>query len=57
MLEHNIIETAQTEWTSPIVFAPREIASYNFVKTTYSKLNVLTKRDSYSATPMNDCND
>lgn len=46
VLAENIIEPAQTEWASPIVFAPKEDGTVRFC-VDYRKVNEITKQDSY----------
>lgn len=54
MLVGNIIEPAQTEWASPIVFAPKEDGTLRFC-VDYRKLNAVTKRDSSPIPRMEEC--
>lgn len=46
ILAENIIESAQTEWAAPIVFAPKKDRTLWFC-VDYRKLNAVTGRDSY----------
>lgn len=54
MFADNIIETAQTEWTSSIVFAAKRDGTLHFC-VDYRKLNALTNRDSYPILRLDEC--
>lgn len=56
MLADNIIETAQTDWVSLIVFAPKK-NSYLRNCADYYKLNTVTKRDSHPIPRVKECID
>lgn len=56
MLEMNVIELAQTEWASPIVFEPKNDWSRRFC-VEYRKFNAVTIRESYSIPRMDECID
>ena len=56
MLEHNVIEPAQSEWASPVVIAPKKDGSLRFC-VDYRKLNDLTIKDSYPLPRMDECLD
>lgn len=56
MLSENIIEPAQKEWASPIVFAPKKGGTLRFYAD-YQRLNAVTKRDSYPILLINECTD
>lgn len=43
----NVIESAQSEWASPILFAPKKDVSLRF-RVNYPKLNAFTVRDAYT---------
>lgn len=56
MLSQDVIELAQTEWTTPVVFAPKKDGLFRFC-VDYSKSNNLTHRNSYPILRMDECID
>jgi len=56
MLGMGVIEPAQTEWASPIVFAPKKDGAMRFC-VDYRRLNAMTLRDSYPIPRMDECID
>lgn len=56
LLRMDVIEPAQTEWASPIVFAPKKDGSLRF-SVEYRKLNTVNVRDSYPIPRMDECID
>lgn len=56
MLDENIIKPAQTEWASPIVFAPKEDENLRFCHD-YRKLNAVTKQNAYLIPRLDKCID
>lgn len=53
ILADNIIKPAQTEWASPILFAPVEDGTLHFC-VAFWKLNAVTKRDSHPIAQMDE---
>lgn len=51
MIKVNLIETTQTQWSSPIIFAPN-IDGYLRVLIDYRKLKDVNVRESYHETGM-----
>lgn len=56
MLDKGVIEPANTDWASPIVFVPKPDGSLRFC-VDYRRLNVMTIRDSYPIPRMDECID
>lgn len=56
MMEQQVFEPVQMEWTAPIVFAPKTDETLRFF-VDYKKLNAVTKRDSYPISRMYACMD
>jgi len=56
MLENNIIEPSQSEWSSPCVLVPKADGTFRFC-TDFRKLNTVTKTDSYPLPRVEDCID
>ena len=56
MLDHDIIEPSQSEWSSPCILVPKPYGSYRFC-TDFRKVNTLTKSDSYPIPRIDDCID
>jgi len=56
MLENDIIEPSQSEWSSPWVLVPKTDKSYRFC-TDFRKVNAVTKTDSYPIPRIDDCID
>ena len=56
MLAKGVIEPANTEWASPIVFVPKSDGSLRFC-VDYRRLNAMTIRDSYPIPRMDECLD
>ena len=56
MIEANVIEPAQSEWASPIVFAPKKDGTLRFC-VDYRKLNAATIADTYPLPRIDDCLD
>jgi hypothetical protein len=56
MLDMDVIETAMSPWSSPVVLIPRPDGSIRFC-VDYRKLNAVTERDSYALPRIDDCLD
>jgi hypothetical protein len=56
MLEHDIIESSQSEWSSPVVLVPKADGSQRFC-IDYRKVNSVTKTDSHPLPRIDDCID
>ena len=56
MLENNIIEPSQSEWSSPCILVPKPDGTFRFC-TDFRKLNAVTKADSYPLPRVDDCID
>lgn len=56
MLRMRVIEPAQTEWASPIVFVPKKDGTLRLC-VGYRRPNVLTVRDSYTIPWIDECID
>jgi len=56
MLAQKVIEPANSEWASPVVFAPKKDGSLRFC-VDYRRLNELTPRDAYPIPRMDECLD
>ena len=56
MLENNIIESSQSEWSNPCVLVPKADGTFRFC-TDFRKLNTVTKTDSYPLPRVEDCID
>ena len=56
MLDKDIIEPSQSSWASPCVFVPKPEDSIRYC-TSYRKVNVLSKTDSFPIPRMEDCID
>ncbi|PWI46234.1 hypothetical protein CEE45_17880, partial [Candidatus Heimdallarchaeota archaeon B3_Heim] len=56
MLENNIIEPSNSNWSSPCILVPKKDGSYRFC-TDFRKVNAVTKTDSYPIPRIEDCID
>ena len=56
MLDNNIIECSQSEWSSPILLVPKVDGSQRFC-IDYRKVNSVTRSDSYPIPRIDDCID
>ena len=56
MLDHDIIEPSDSDWSSPCILVPKPDGSFRFC-TDYRKLNSVTKTDSYPIPRIDDCID
>ncbi|KAJ8035316.1 hypothetical protein HOLleu_22499 [Holothuria leucospilota] len=56
MLDHDIIEPSNSEWSSPCILVPKPDGGYRFC-TDYRKVNAVTKTDSYPIPHIDDCID
>ena len=56
MLEHDIIEPSQSNWSSPIVMVPKSDGTQRFC-IDYRKVNAVSKSDSYPIPRIEDCID
>lgn len=56
MLKAHLIETSNTKWTSPVIFAPKKYCSRRFCND-YCRLNYLMFSDSYLIPRMDECID
>ena len=56
MLDMDVIEEAECEWASPVVFAPKPDGTLRFC-VDYRRLNAMTVRDSYPIPRMDECID
>jgi len=56
MLDKGVIEPANTEWASPIVFVPKPDGTLRFC-VDYRRLNEMTIRDAYLIPRMGECID
>lgn len=56
MLENNIIELSDSEWSSPCILVPKSDQTFRFC-TDYRKVNSVTKTDSYPIPRVDDCID
>lgn len=56
MLQHNLIEPCQSEWSSPVILVPKPGGSVRFC-IDYRKVNEMTKTDAYPLPRVEDCID
>ena len=56
MLENDIIEYSNSEWSSPCILVPKPDKTFRFC-TDYRKTNLVTKTDSYPLPRIDDCID
>ena len=56
MLQNNIIEPSNSEWSSPCILVPKPDGSYRFV-TDFRKVNQCSKTDSFPIPRIDDCID
>ncbi|KAJ8049035.1 hypothetical protein HOLleu_01585 [Holothuria leucospilota] len=56
MLDHDIIEPSNSEWSSPCILVPKPDGGYRFC-TDYRKVNAVTRTDSYPIPRIDDCID
>ena len=56
MLDMDVIEEAECEWASPILFVPKPDGTIRFC-VDYRRLNAMTVRDSYPIPRMDECID
>ena len=56
MLDNDIIEPSNSEWSSPCILVPKPDGSYRMC-TDYRKVNIATKTDSYPIPRLEDCID
>ncbi|XP_072036952.1 uncharacterized protein [Amphiura filiformis] len=56
MLDNDIIEPSNSEWSSPCILVPKPDGSYRFV-TDFRKVNHFSKTDSYPIPRIDDCID
>ncbi|KAJ8045955.1 hypothetical protein HOLleu_09080 [Holothuria leucospilota] len=56
MLDHDIIEPSNSEWSSPCILVPKPDSGYRFC-TDYRKVNAVTRTDSYPIPRIDDCID
>ena len=56
MLEHDIIEPSDSEWSSPCILVPKPDGSFRFC-TDYRKVNSVTRSDSFPIPRIDDCID
>ena len=56
MLDNDIIEPSQSNWSSPCILVPKPDGSFRFC-TDYRKVNAVTKSDTYPIPRVDDCID
>ena len=56
MLDHNIIEPSNSNWSSPCLLVPKKDGSHRFC-TDYRKVNSVTKTDTFPIPRIEDCID
>ena len=56
MLQNELIEPSNSDWSSPCILVPKSDGSYRFC-TDYRKVNKVTKTDAYPIPRMDDCID
>lgn len=56
MLDNDIIEPSQSQWSSPCILVPKPDGTYRFV-TDFRKVNAVTKSDSFPIPRIDDCID
>ena len=56
MLENDLIEPSDSEWSSPCILVPKPDGSFRFC-TDFRKLNAVTKGDSFPIPRIDDCID
>ena len=56
MLENDLIEPSDSEWSSPCILVPKPDGSFRFC-TDFRKLNAVTKSDSFPIPRIDDCID
>ena len=56
MLQHGIIETNQSEWSSLCILVPKKDETYRFC-TDFLKVDLVTKTDSFPIPRVEDCID
>ena len=56
MLQNDLVEESNSEWSSPCILIPKSDKSFRFV-TDFRKVNTVTKNDSYPIPRIDDCID
>ena len=56
MLENDLIEPSDSEWSSPCILVPKPDVSFQFC-TDFCKLNAVTRSDSFPIPRIDDCID
>ena len=54
MLENDLIEPSNSEWSSPCILVPKPDGSFRFC-TDFRKLNAVTRSDSFPTPRIDDC--